>query len=202
MKFLTKCLAIFFIFIWNISLGFETNVGAAGGKGYVKLEDGSKIEGLWKVERGILSKCKNCLTTYPDGGKVESNVIVNDAQTGYISIGKFKFTGDIYDYEGRSYKVVYEGIAKKSGTEEWDTSGEVSVVYKNEKNIFNVKTFNDAPDLLKEKYYPKIVIKNDDNNTNIQSNKSNIELAKNECSELGLETGTEKFADCVLQISK
>lgn len=40
-------------------------------------------------------------------------------------------------------------------------------------------------------------------NTNKPINDSNkIEIAKSECEQLGLEIGSEKYADCVLQLSK
>jgi len=200
MKFFIKCLLLFFVIISN-AYSFETNVGPSGGRGYVILDDGSRIDGLWKIERGYLTKCKNCKIKYANGDIIESNVISHESSNTYIPSGKFKFTGNVFDSENRSYFVVMSGNATTISSG-WDIKGKVNVIYKNEESVFNVNSGTLIGNLLKDKYYSKPVVKVETKKKNTQSNKSKIDLAKNECSELGLETGTVKFADCVLQLSK
>ena len=200
MKFFIKFVLLFFVIISN-AYSFETSVGPSGGRGYVLLDDGTRIDGLWKVERGNLTKCKNCKLKYADGNIIESNIITHESTNNYIPSGKFKFTGNAFDSENRSYFVVVSGNASTTSSG-WSMKGKVNVIYKNEESVFNVNAGTLIGDLLKEKYYSKPVVKVETKKKNTQSNKSKIDLAKSECSELGLESGTEKFADCVLQFSK
>ena len=200
MNFFQKCLLVFLI-TFSSAYSFETNVGPSGGKGYVILDDGTRIDGLWKVERGYLTKCKNCKMKVPDRGIIESNIIANESSDSYVPSGKFKYTGDIVGNDNRRYSVIMSGNAMPISSG-WTINGKVNVIYNNEESIFDVSGGVNIGDLLKEKYHSEPNIKVETKKKSTKPNKNKIELAKNECSELGIETGTEKFADCVLQLSK
>ena len=80
---------------------------------------------------------------------------------------------------------------------------------KNKKDALRriVGIFKNSANIPKKRIKTKVPLKSHQNRIetkkkSTQPNKNKIELAKNECSELGIETGTEKFADCVLQLSK
>ena len=187
-------LLIIFFCSTTLANSNEVNINEITGYGFIRFDDGSKIEGKFILVNDFYEKCEECIMTFPDGNMYFSNLKThNDA---YIPTGKVRFVGTLYDYNKKSYKVEIDSTAKTLDYG-WDYSGKTVIRYLNKEYTFYDIGSDDLAEALKLKISSKIP-----SNNNNDNKVSNIELAKNECSELGLETGTEKFADCVLQLSK
>lgn len=191
-KFSFYLLSFLFCFT-TLANSTEVDINEITGYGFIRYDDGSKIEGKFILENDFYSKCEECIMTFSDGNMYLSNLKVHNDN--YIPTGKVRFVGTIYDYNKKSYKVEIDSTAKILGYG-WDYSGKIVITYRNKEYTFYDIGSDDLAEALKSKISSEIPSNDNDNKI------SNIDLAKNECSELGLETGTEKFADCVLQISK
>ena len=132
-----------------------------------------KSKNMWVGSPGVQHRYqKGYLQT------VNNNLVRNVEMKGFLD-GDGNFKDKIYlsfDYDGKMYSQFME---------KWSTA-EKEIDQKIASIKFDKEYKTKESNILKS----KVVEKN------------SITLAKEECDQLGLEAGTEKFADCVLQLSK